>query len=243
MAPPKALHSSLFSPLSCLLLPWPLRISPALPRTGSLHSRATTIPRPLLARSALDITVSDFKQEIPQPIPNRSPHQYSASALSGGIPNDNPNLIRYSSRDAAASRASTVSSTAPSANGRSIGLARWNSHYLIPPASATGTDSTPVVNFTPPDWVLVTRNGPVAFSAWQNNLKDPTSTNTNYVVGRYAFAVYDEGGLIDVNIGGFPNYVNLTRPTRPTRRLAPKYPVEESEIMLGVHAERALSKV
>src|SRR5205823_13772089 len=57
--------------------------------------------------------------------------------------------------------------------------------------------------------------------------------NTNYVVGRYAFTVYDEGGLIDVNIGGFPNCVNLNQPARPTRRLAPTYPVEESEIMLA----------
>ena len=54
--------------------------------------------------------------------------------------------------------------------------------------------------------------------------------------------MYDEGGLIDVNVGGFPTYANLTRPTRPTRRLAPKYPVEESEIMLAAcHAD--LSKV
>jgi hypothetical protein len=185
----------------------------------------------LLARSALDITVSDLKQEIATNTPisatNIQPTRYPA-----GIPDDNPNLIRYSSRNAAASRASAVSSTDPSANGRSISLPRWNSHYLIPPANATGTDSTPV-DFTAPDWVLLTRNGPVAFPVWQNNLKDPTSTNTNYVVGRYAFAVYDEGGLIDVNIGGFPNYVNLTRPTRPTRRLAPKYPLEESEIMLA----------
>ena len=92
----------------------------------------------LLARSALDITVSDLKQEIaanPTPTthrPNIQPARYPA-----GIPDDNPNLIRYSSRNAAASRASTVSSTAASANGRSISLARWNSHYLIPPASAT----------------------------------------------------------------------------------------------------------
>jgi hypothetical protein len=187
----------------------------------------------LLARSALDITVSDLKQEIAaHPTPTAAPPYYIQPArYPTGIPDDNPNLIRYSSRNAAASRASTVSSTAASANGRSISLARWNSHYLIPPASATGTDSTPVNSFIPPDWVLVTRNGPVPFSGWQSDLKDPTSTNTNYVVGRYAFAVYDEGGLIDVNVGGFPNYANLTRPTRPTRRLTPKYPVEESEIM------------
>jgi hypothetical protein len=195
----------------------------------------------LLARSALDITVSDLKQEIlAHPTPTAAPPYYIQPArYPAGIPDDNPNLIRYSSRNAAASRASTVRSTDASANGRSISLARWNSHYLIPPASATGTDSTPVADFTAPDWVLVTRNGPVAFSAWQNDLKDPTSTNTNYVVGRYAFAVYDEGGLIDMNLGGFPAYTGLSRPTRPTRRLAPKYPVEESEIMLAAFTPNA----
>jgi Putative Ig domain len=205
------------------------------------HSSYNDTSSDLLARSALDITVSDLKQEIvAHPTPTAAPPYYIQPArYPAGIPNDNPNLIRYSSRNAAASRASTVRSTDASANGRSISLARWNSHYLIPPASATGTDSTPVNSFIPPDWVLVTRNGPVPFSAWQSDLKDPTSTNTNYVVGRYAFAVYDEGGLIDVNVGGFPNYANLTRPTRPTRRLAPKYPVEESEIMLAAFTPNA----
>src|SRR5438132_11113056 len=64
----------------------------------------------LLARSALDITVSDLKQEIaintPVSANNIKPARYPA-----GIPDDNPNLIRYSSQNAAASRASTVSST------------------------------------------------------------------------------------------------------------------------------------
>src|SRR5882757_3747478 len=85
----------------------------------------------LLARSALDITVSDLKQEIatanasgPPTQANIQPARYPA-----GIPADNPNLIRYSSRNAAASKASSVISTAPSGNGRSITLPRWNSHY------------------------------------------------------------------------------------------------------------------
>src|SRR5690349_18751729 len=86
----------------------------------------------LLARSALDITVSDLKQEIANnpavAAANIQPARYPT-----GIPTDNPNLIRYSSRNAVASRASAVSSTAASVNGRSISLARWNSHYLIPP--------------------------------------------------------------------------------------------------------------
>ncbi len=120
-----------------------------------------------------------------------------------------------------ASRASTVSSTAASANGRSISLARWNSHYLIPPASSTGIDSTPVADFTAPDWVLVTAQGP-------NSAPAPSA-----VIGRYAFAVYDEGGLIDINLGGVPTYASLSRPIRPIRRPAAKHPLEESEIMLA----------
>ena len=193
------------------------------------HSSSNDTSADLLARSALDITVSDLKQEIlAHPTPTVAPPYYiQPTRYPAGIPDDNPNLIRYSSRNAAASRASTVISTAASANGRSISLARWNSHYLIPPASATGIDSTPVASFVAPDWVLVTAQGP-------NSAPPP-----NAVIGRYAFAVYDEGGLIDVNIGGFPNYANLTRPTRPTRRLAPKYPVEESEIMLAAFTPNA----
>ena len=113
----------------------------------------------LLAGTALDITVSDLKQEIANN-PTVSATNIQPARYPAGIPAGNPNLIRYSSRNAALSRASTVSSTAPSANGRSISLARWNSHYLIPPASATGTDSTPVASFVPPDWVLVTAQGP-----------------------------------------------------------------------------------
>src|SRR4029453_6746872 len=80
-----------------------------------------------------------------------------------------------------------------------ITSARWNSHYLIPSGA----------NFTAPNPVRVTRNGPVSFSAWQDSLKDATSTNTNYVIGRYAFAVYDEGGLLDMNLAGNPNWGSI----------------------------------
>src|SRR5882672_3674061 len=80
----------------------------------------------LLARSALDIIVSDLKQEIiAHPTPTAAPPYYIQPArYPAGIPDDNPNLIRYSSRNAAESRASTVISTAASANGRSISSAR-----------------------------------------------------------------------------------------------------------------------
>jgi hypothetical protein len=188
----------------------------------------------LLARSALDTTVSDLKQEIANN-PTVNPSNIQPARYPAGIPNDNPNLIRYSSRNDARSRASNIISTAASANGRSISLARWNSHYLIPPASATGTDSTPVASFVAPDWVLLTAQGP------------NTAPPPNAVIGRYAFAVYDEGGLITMNLGGFPTYAGLTlpalpgRPAPPSRRMRPKYPSEESKIMLAAFTPDAPS--
>jgi hypothetical protein len=161
----------------------------------------------LLARSALDITVSDLKQEIVhnQPVSNTNiqPQRYGDDVSI-------PNLIRRSFLGDPTGRTSSVSSGAAAANGRIISLARWNSHYLIPPTAT----------FSAPNWVLVTAQGPVSAPA------------PNAVIGRYAFAVYDEGGLIDLNLGGFPTYAGLTLPTRPTRRLAAKFPLEESEIML-----------
>src|SRR5438045_6676839 len=72
----------------------------------------------LLARSALDIIVSDLKREIINnstvTTANIQPTRYPA------IPTDIPNLIRYSSQNAPASQASTISSTSTSANGPSI---------------------------------------------------------------------------------------------------------------------------
>lgn len=173
----------------------------------------------LLARSALDVVVGDFKQEIANAstvttaniLPARSGNPSFVPATGTQTPTDPiPNLIRRSVRSDAivpGSRASAVNSaTDPSVNGRSVGLARWNSHYLIPKANqAPGDDnSDPVPSFTPPDWVIVTRNGPIPFPSWNSALKDPTSTNTTYAVGRYGYAVYDEGGLLDINVAGYP---------------------------------------
>ena len=140
-----------------------------------------------------------------------------------------PNLIRRSVRSEAAfwpdpvtgpavgSRASAVNSTNPadvSANGRSVSLARWNSHYMVPKANTTDAGSDPITtgfaapNYWAPDWVLMTRNGPAVetgIGSGTTALNNPVSTNLNYVVGRYAYAVYDEGGLLDMNAVGYPS--------------------------------------
>jgi hypothetical protein len=177
----------------------------------------------LLARSALDIVVADFKQEISNGgaitasnvVPQRSPPP--------GIPPSIPNLIRRSIRSdavlppAVPSQASSVNSRAdPSMNGRSISFARWNSHYMIPKSNTGDDSSDPILgapafgapNYWAPDWVLVTRSGPsvqIGIGSGSTALSNPISGNPNYVVGRYAYAVYDEGGLLDANLVGLPS--------------------------------------
>src|ERR1700693_5746415 len=92
----------------------------------------------LLERSALDIVVGDFKQEIvdvaasPSP-PNPPTSTANVVPMRSGNPSTVPNLIRRSVRSdglvapAVPSRASAInSSTDVSVNGRSVSLDRWN---------------------------------------------------------------------------------------------------------------------
>src|SRR5438034_8707924 len=156
----------------------------------------------LLARSAIDIVVSDFKQEIlshPTVTPNPpncyiTPVPYTPTPQVAGSPV--ANLIRQSFYGDPTGRTSSVNSGTASANGRFISLARWNSHYLIPRANTSSVDntidSTPVSSFIAPNWVLVTAQGPAP------------APSPSAVIGRYAFAVYDEGGLLDMTLAGYP---------------------------------------
>jgi hypothetical protein len=183
------------------------------------HSSYNDTSADLLTRSALDTVISDFRQEIafgstsPAPTfgPAASPGPYRlyvplntaymATQRSGNVVGA-PNLIRRSIRSdpmpppGIASRASTVNSTTDvSNNGRSISAARWNSHYLIPKKNTGTDDSVPIDAFAnaTPDWVFVTGQGPTILS-------QPDSS----VVGRYAYGVYDVGGLADLNVAGYP---------------------------------------
>jgi len=173
-----------------------------------------------LARSALEVVVSDLKQEIangPTITSSTVMPQRSPTPAPGTTPAI-PNLIRRSVRSdaipsppAVRSRASAVNSTSDaSINGRSVSFARWNSHYLVPKANTGDSSSDPITtgfsppNYWAPDWVIVTRNGPVVFDVWNYALADASPTNSNYSIGRYAYAVYDEGGLLDFNVAGYP---------------------------------------
>jgi len=196
-----------------------------LSRTGTdrqvAHTSFNDAKSDQLARSALDIVVADFKQEMATagmpPVNANIGPQRSPKPASGSTPII-PNLIRRSVRSDSIlapgipSRASAVNSTAdPSLNGRTVSLSRWNSHYLIPKSNTGDTTSSPITsgfsgpNYWAPDWVMVTRNGPTSFNNWNSSLSDASISNTSFAIGRYAYAVYDEGGLCDANLVGLPS--------------------------------------
>src|SRR5262249_46183579 len=117
------------------------------------HSSYHDTSADMLARTALDITVGDLKQEIASNLivtaANIQPSQYGVPPITG--PSPIPNMIRRSFSGDPTGRTSNVSSGAAAANGRVITPARWNSHYLIPRLNTgTNIDSIPISSFTPP---------------------------------------------------------------------------------------------
>ncbi len=110
-------------------------------------------------------------------------------------------------------RVSSISTTNASLNYRSISAARWNRPLFITPTSAT--DYTPVATsgFTPPSWIYIDRAGGNP-KTWSTSLRF-SPTNPSSVIGRYAYAIYDEGGLLDINAAGFPPAMTNTLATWP----------------------------
>ena len=100
--------------------------------------------------------------------------------------------------------ASPASSTNASANGRSVSALSWNRPLLLPlKTTGSTTDFTPTNTYIAPDWIYLTRSGPKALAVTDLPVaSNSSSSNTNYVIGRFAFNVYDEGGLLDVAATG-----------------------------------------
>jgi hypothetical protein len=173
-----------------------------------------------IGQSALETVVGDLQQEMANGASsvlyssgtnlayavtnnaNAIPQRSGTNYLSGV--DQTPNLVRISIRSdgitypAVGSRASAVSSTQPAVGGQYVSPARWNKHYLLPRnpsvAGTTTIDTTPTANFIAPDWVFVTDQGPTVLTA-----------PSKKTIGRYAYAIYDEGGLLDANVAGVPS--------------------------------------
>ncbi|MEZ0298219.1 MAG: hypothetical protein ACAI35_17360, partial [Candidatus Methylacidiphilales bacterium] len=125
----------------------------------------------------------------------------------------------YTTGGLPASRASAVSTTTQSANGRSISVERWNKALFL------GATPPSVFSNTPPDWVYVTRSGSRvctdAEAAAGDLLMDLSGLQTNSVLGRYAYVIYDQGALLDVNVAGYrPTLASSTPELRGKTSLA-----------------------
>lgn len=78
---------------------------------------------------------------------------------------------------------------------RGISPQRWNAPRLM-------TNDELDANFILPDWVYVSRSGPVRLTEVTPGSTNNEPDNQAYVVGRYAYTVYDVSGLLDINVAG-----------------------------------------
>jgi len=170
-----------------------------------------------LAYGGLELVIEKLREEIVDPSrstlaestpPGIGPAIYIPTSPSHLLPDATvttsattpSNLLKISSRShpislltSGTTLASAASTATLSRNGRSIPMERWNKPELAVFDSGTGA---PV-----PDWVYFKRNGPVVNPGLPDAANEASEA---FVTGRVAFAVYDVGGLIDINVAGYP---------------------------------------
>jgi Tfp pilus assembly protein PilX len=97
------------------------------------------------------------------------------------------NLVRRSVNEATngvgETNASDHNSSTPAKNGRLVDSNRWNAPMLLGGAGFTSSNELP-------NWIYLNGNGTV------------TATPSTNAVGRFAYNVYDTGGLLDINAFG-----------------------------------------
>lgn len=132
------------------------------------------------------------------------PPKWDASVPTNAAFSTLPNLIRTSASgplfagSSKNSLASSIGTDQASTDGRRIGAERWNTPMFLP------ASNTAVI----PKWIYVSRKGPVALtgSITQTLTQSLAGTDLNpdFIIGRFAYRIYDAGGLLDVNAAGYP---------------------------------------
>jgi hypothetical protein len=121
------------------------------------------------------------------------------SGASGG-------MFSASSTNKLISAATTTPTTTASVDGRKVSEDRWNAPKLLVGGNFTATNV--------PNWVLVDRLGVASSQTWNNLFRDSRPTNDRFIVGRFAYNIYDVSGLLDINVAGYPNNVTTADSAR-----------------------------
>lgn len=159
-------------------------------------SRTHAVESEIIARNALDYVVARFLSEIASgstiTVIGGETNYFPLAATNivptrRGVPvsPDFANVILQSIA-AGDPNASSHGSGTTSRNGRSISPNRWNAPFLV-----TGGGFSNAA--TLPSWI---------YSAKTPSFVTEPSTNA---IGRFAYNVYDVGGLLDANVAGYPS--------------------------------------
>ena len=183
-------------------------------------SRAHRVQADVLARSGVDYVVARYQQEIiansnppitsdvkiyvPKTPADSVPQRRVSTPVSLGDANFfnlNRQSVSASSTNPAGASADDNASgdnvSVPAGNGRKVGVTQWNKPVLLDGGGFSDTKQLP-------NWIYMTADKGVASAATAN------------VCGRFAYNVYNIGGLLNVNAAGFPtraaNYSELMTP-------------------------------
>jgi hypothetical protein len=123
---------------------------------------------------------------LTDPIFNSLIKQSSGSFFQGGY-TTTPLITGSTGRD----------TSVASANNRIVSATRWNAPVLNTSSGFSAATQLP-------QWILVDRQGIAPSQSWSGALRDYTPGSDQAVIGRFAFNVYDIGGLLDANVAGYP---------------------------------------
>lgn len=186
---------------------------------------AATIRAEILGRSAGNLVLSDLISEIRDGSTNlgtASAISYTARTNQNMLPQrilastamaTNTNFanlykqslpvafcsgVNYTSNGPA--RAAGIGTWEASRNGRVLSVERWNKPSLLFGKGFSSTNELP-------QWIYFTRRETYAAAqlnptAWSTTLTDSRATNSDFVIGRAAYNVYEIGGCLDLNVAG-----------------------------------------
>lgn len=104
----------------------------------------------------------------------------------------------YQGNDDGPVRAADSATDQPSISGRLIETESWNLPKLM-------SDDEFGASFVSPDWIYINRAGntPVDFDGERlAEMASAEPENERFVMGRFAYVIYDVGGLLDINVAG-----------------------------------------